>query len=52
MKRKVDVKCTKGRKLRFEVHEKLVNFMAPVLSHQWNPESELELFKSVFGKKK
>uniref|UniRef100_A0A8D9EFC8 Protein AATF n=1 Tax=Cacopsylla melanoneura TaxID=428564 RepID=A0A8D9EFC8_9HEMI len=52
MKRKVDVKCTKGRKLRYGVHEKLVNFMAPVLSHQWNLESEIELFKSLFGKKK
>ncbi|KAL1465037.1 hypothetical protein WDU94_004632 [Cyamophila willieti] len=52
MKRKVDVKSTKGRKLRYGVHEKLVNFMAPVMSHQWNLESETELFKSLFGKKK
>jgi len=29
VKRKVDTKASKGRKIRYTVHEKLVNFMAP-----------------------
>lgn len=30
MKKKVDTKASKGRKIRFGVHPKMVNFMAPV----------------------
>lgn len=29
-KKKVDTKASKGRKIRFEVHKSLVNFMAPI----------------------
>lgn len=50
MKRKVDTRCTKGRKLRYTVHNKLVNFMAPIPCNMWNEEAETQLFKSLFGK--
>lgn len=50
MKRKVDTRCTKGRKLRYTVHNKLVNFMAPIPSNMWTDEAETQLFKSLFGK--
>ncbi|XP_050500985.1 protein AATF-like [Diabrotica virgifera virgifera] len=30
MKRKIDTKATKGRKIRYAAHTKLVNFMAPI----------------------
>jgi protein AATF/BFR2 len=46
-KRQVDTKASKGRKLRYDVHAKLVNFMPAVgLSLPANAE---ELFKHLFG---
>lgn len=51
MKRKVDTKATKGRRLRFTVHPKLVNFMAPKPSTIMNDDAVTELFNSLFGKK-
>merc|ERR1712130_110867 len=30
MKKKVDTRASKGRKVRYDIHSKLVNFMAPV----------------------
>ncbi|KAL4720420.1 hypothetical protein ACJJTC_009571, partial [Scirpophaga incertulas] len=50
MKRKVDTKATKGRKIKYVVHNQLVNFMAPEKSTTWDDESTNELFKSLFGK--
>ena len=29
-KKKVDTKASKGRKIKFDVHKKMVNFMAPI----------------------
>ncbi|XP_068084231.1 protein AATF [Anabrus simplex] len=49
MKRKIDVKATKGRRLRYTVHPKLVNFMAPISKCTWNEEAKSELFSSLFG---
>ncbi|KAJ4442038.1 hypothetical protein ANN_11904 [Periplaneta americana] len=51
MKRKVDTRATKGRKIRYVVHPKLVNFMAPVSQNTWNEEAKTELFGSLFGNK-
>jgi len=34
-KKKVDTKASKGRKLRYHVHEKLQNFMAPEPNNSW-----------------
>ncbi|XP_014246841.1 protein AATF [Cimex lectularius] len=50
LKRKVDTKASKGRKLRYTVHNKLVSFMAPIPNNQWTPEAEEKLFSSLFGK--
>lgn len=51
MKRKVDTKASKGRKTRFDIHSKLVNFMAPIYTQTWKDESKNELFASLFGAK-
>lgn len=52
MKKNVDTKSTKGRKLRYTVMPKLVNFMAPDLYNTWTDEAEVELYRSLFGKMK
>ena len=43
----VDRKASKGRRLRFEVHDKLRNFMAPVETATWHDEMTEELFNSI-----
>ncbi|KAF8884990.1 apoptosis-antagonizing transcription factor [Infundibulicybe gibba] len=49
--KKVDTKASKGRKLRYEVHEKLQNFMVPVpIVGGWHDEQIDELFASLLGK--
>ncbi|XP_077391483.1 protein AATF [Festucalex cinctus] len=54
LKKKVDTKASKGRKVRFDVHAKLLNFMAPVgerdgggggLAH----DARNELYRGLFG---
>ncbi|ETN61269.1 hypothetical protein AND_007079 [Anopheles darlingi] len=50
MKKNVDTKATKGRKIRYVVHKKLVNFMAPIPDYDWTDEAKDELFGSLFGK--
>ena len=52
MKRKIDTRATKGRKIRYVVHPKLVNFMAPEDRSIWTEEAKTELFNSVFGNKR
>ncbi|EKM81940.1 hypothetical protein AGABI1DRAFT_70492 [Agaricus bisporus var. burnettii JB137-S8] len=50
-KKKVDTKASKGRKLRYEVHEKLQNFMVSVpVVGAWHEEQIDELFASLLGK--
>lgn len=50
MKRKVDTKATKGRRIKYVVHNQLVNYMAPEKSASWTDESKNELYSSLFGK--
>ena len=51
IKKKVDTKASKGRKTRFDIHAKLVNFMAPVYVESVLCDgAKTELFKSFFGK--
>uniref|UniRef100_V9KCV3 Protein AATF-like protein n=1 Tax=Callorhinchus milii TaxID=7868 RepID=V9KCV3_CALMI len=50
IKRKVDTKASKGRKVRYHVHNKLVSFMAPIDHSAMNDEARTELYKSLFGK--
>lgn len=49
MKKTVDTRASKGRKIRYVVHNKLVSFMAPNTSSNWDDEQKNELFKSLFG---
>lgn len=52
MKRKIDTRATKGRKIRYVVHNKLVNFMAPYDENLWTEEAKTELYNTLFGKKR
>ena len=49
-KKNVDTKASKGRKLRYTVHEKLQNFMAPEDRRGWDERQSDELFRSLFGR--
>jgi protein AATF/BFR2 len=51
-KKPVDNKASKGRKLRYNVHEKLLNFMAPVPAGTWHDEMTAELYTSFLGASK
>eukprot|EP00794_Sanderia_malayensis_P003224 gene3224-3702_t len=50
-KRKVDVKASKGRRVRYNVHAKLVNFMTPVPAGTMSDQARNDLFSSLFGKR-
>jgi protein AATF/BFR2 len=50
-KKKVDTKASKGRKLRYHVHEKLQNFMAPLPNNGWQDSQIAELFSSLLGQR-
>ncbi|KAH7056969.1 apoptosis antagonizing transcription factor-domain-containing protein [Macrophomina phaseolina] len=47
----VDVRASKGRKLRYTVHEKLQNYMAPEDRNGWQDRQADELFSSLFGQR-
>lgn len=49
LKKQVDTRASKGRKIRYDVHEKLVNFMAPTDMTSMTDDAKNELFKSLFG---
>lgn len=49
MKKRVDTRASKGRKIRYVLHNKLVNFMAPNEASTWTDESKTELYRSLFG---
>lgn len=51
VKKVVDTKASKGRKMRYTVHEKLQNFMAPEDVGSWGERQRGELFGSLFGRK-
>ncbi|KAF9200296.1 hypothetical protein BGZ49_009482 [Haplosporangium sp. Z 27] len=50
-KKQVDTKGSKGRRLRYHVHEKLQSFMAPIPAGTWHEEMVEELFSSLLGRK-
>ncbi|KAI9373552.1 apoptosis antagonizing transcription factor-domain-containing protein [Aspergillus egyptiacus] len=50
VKRDVDTRASKGRKMRFDVHEKLQNFMAPEDRGTWTGHAREEFFASLLGK--
>lgn len=47
----VDRRASKGRKLRFTVHEKVENFMAPEDRRSWEEEAIDRLFGTLFGQR-
>ena len=51
IKKVVDTKASKGRKLRYHVQEKILNFDAPRQFIQWNDDQIDELFAGLFGQK-
>lgn len=50
-KKHVDTKASKGRKMRFNVHDKLQNFMAPEDRRGWEQSAIDRLFGTLFGQK-
>ncbi|KAK1579869.1 apoptosis-antagonizing transcription factor [Colletotrichum navitas] len=50
-KKHVDRRASKGRKMRFNVHEKLQNFMAPEDRRAWEQDAIDRLFGTLFGQK-
>lgn len=50
-KKIVDTRASKGRKLRYTVHEKLQNYMAPEDRGSWGNRQVDELFGSLLGRK-
>lgn len=50
VKRDVDTRASKGRKMRFDVHEKLQNFMAPEERGSWTRNARDEFFASLLGR--
>lgn len=49
IKKVVDTRASKGRKIRYAVHNKMVNFMARNDPSEWTDEAKTELFSSLFG---
>ncbi|XP_043191009.1 protein AATF-like isoform X2 [Amphibalanus amphitrite] len=49
LKKKVDTRASKGRKVRYEVYPKLVNFMASERAGSMTDTGRDELFGSLFG---
>ncbi|XP_066930083.1 protein AATF-like [Clytia hemisphaerica] len=48
-KRKVDTRASKGRKVRYDIHSKLVSFMAPQEIGSMSDQARNDLFSSLFG---
>jgi protein AATF/BFR2 len=47
--KKVDTRASKGRKIRYTVHEKLQNFAAPEDRSTWTEAARREFFGSLLG---
>ncbi|KAI9732797.1 MAG: rRNA-processing protein bfr2 [Cirrosporium novae-zelandiae] len=50
VKKHVDTRASKGRKMRYNVHEKLQSFMVPEDRGIWTERAAQELFGSLLGK--
>ncbi|CAO3669892.1 unnamed protein product [Umbelopsis ramanniana] len=50
-KKTVDTRASKGRRLRYHVHEKIQNFMVPIPAGSWHGEMVDELYASLLGRK-
>ncbi|ELT89767.1 hypothetical protein CAPTEDRAFT_110234 [Capitella teleta] len=49
-KKQVDSRNSKDRKVKYDIHSKLMNFMAPNDVSSWTDEAKDELYMSLFGK--
>jgi len=49
IKRKIDTRASKGRKVRYDVHSKLVSFMAPRNAGSMSDQGRNDLYSSLFG---
>ncbi|CAF1078141.1 unnamed protein product, partial [Adineta ricciae] len=49
LKKNVDTKASKDRKIRYNVHKKLVNYMAPIDRCSLTDQAKSDLFSSLFG---
>jgi protein AATF/BFR2 len=49
LKRNLDTKASKDRKIRYNIHKKLVNYMAPIDRCSFTDEAKSDLFSSLFG---
>ncbi|UJR27185.1 hypothetical protein I4U23_008481 [Adineta vaga] len=52
LKKNIDTKASKDRKIRYNVHKKLVNYMAPIDRCSFTDEAKSDLFTSLFGTQK
>ncbi|KKK14492.1 hypothetical protein AOCH_002464 [Aspergillus ochraceoroseus] len=50
VKNEIDTRASKGRKMKFDVHEKLQNFMASEDRGKWTQHAREEFFASLLGK--
>ncbi|KAJ5407691.1 Protein bfr2 [Penicillium cosmopolitanum] len=50
VKRDIDTRASKGRKMKYNVHEKLQNFMAPEDRGGWTIRARDEFFASLLGR--
>lgn len=49
IRKKVDTKASKGRKVKFQTHSKLVSFMVPVDHSTLSDKGRTELYRGLFG---
>lgn len=49
-KRAIDTRASKGRRIRYEVHEKLAHFMPPVPRETWSEAQRDRLFRQLAGR--
>ena len=50
-KKVIDPHASKGRRIKYTIHEKMQNFMAPVPAGTWHEEQMDELFAGLFGQR-
>lgn len=50
-KKNIDTKASKGRKMKFTIHEKLQNFMAPQDRNSWEQDAVDRFFGTLLGQR-
>ena len=52
MKRRIDTRASKGRRLRYQIHQPLISFMAPIEDCPYEDSAKDALFSSLFNQRK